>query len=136
MRVNPKEEEKPCKNCGKALFGRTDKRFCNDTCRNAFNRNKSLREHQAVHENLPEIFKIIKRNYELLKALGPPASDTQVWIRNGYPEDEGINPKFFTSVYQEGDILWRFCFDYGWRIYEGGGWNIYRQSAQADITCR
>ena len=50
-----------CENCGKPLFGRTDKRFCNDGCRNVFNRKKTAVLRGGDHENIPQIFRIIKK---------------------------------------------------------------------------
>jgi predicted nucleic acid-binding Zn ribbon protein len=112
------EEEKHCENCGKPLFGRTDKRFCNDTCRNTFNREKTLRGHIKDHENLPEIFRIIKHNYTLLKSHGDRQLDENEYLYFPLKEitEAGFNFKYFTSIYQDGAELWRFCFERGWRI--------------------
>jgi predicted nucleic acid-binding Zn ribbon protein len=52
--------ENTCENCGKPLFGRTDKRFCNDNCRNTYNRQKTLLEQKKAHDNLPEISRPLK----------------------------------------------------------------------------
>src|ERR1700749_2176709 len=104
-------DEKYCENCGKVLFGRTDKRFCNDTCRNTFNREKNLREQIKEHENLPEIFRIIKHNYRILKSFGElKAPNEGFWIDEATIWDQGFDERFFTSVYLEGDKLFKFCF--------------------------
>jgi hypothetical protein len=111
-------EEKHCENCGRVLFGRTDKRFCNDTCRNTFNREKTLREQIKEHENLPEIFKIIKNNYRILKSYAHKTLDPDVQLYFPAKDliSDGINVNYFTSIYQDGAELWRFCFERGWRI--------------------
>jgi len=113
--ANP--EERHCENCGKVLFGRTDKRFCNDTCRNTFNREKHLREKIKENENLPEILRIIKRNYQILKSKGPGPMDKYFQLIIPVEElvNEGFNFKYFTSIYFFGNELWRFCFERGWR---------------------
>jgi len=110
-------EEKHCENCGKVLFGRTDKRFCNDTCRNTFNREKHLREKVKENENLPEILRIIKRNYQILQSMrhGPLEEGLQVYMPVKELIKEGFNFKYFTSIYEDEDGLWRFCFERGWR---------------------
>jgi len=38
MAKQTENPDKTCENCGKSLYGRTDKRFCNDNCRNTYNR--------------------------------------------------------------------------------------------------
>ncbi|MBS1504853.1 MAG: hypothetical protein JST32_22525 [Bacteroidetes bacterium] len=129
-------DERYCEHCGKVLYGRTDQRFCNDTCRNTFNRNKSLQEKQAAHENLPEIFRIIKRNYEILKGLGPLGPDEGILVEKGGVKDYGIDPRFFTSIYIDGDQIWRFCFERGWwePETEKGGWEVRDRPGQAEIN--
>jgi len=49
------------------LFGMSDRRFCNETCRNSFNRKWREAELIKANENLPVILKIIKHNYDILK---------------------------------------------------------------------
>ena len=105
-----------CENCGKELFGRTDKRFCNDGCRNQFNREKAVREQQKAHDNLPEIFKIIKRNYEILQTYHPEElhPDASIYFDIKDLKDQGFNFKFFTSTGEIRGELYYFCFDIGW----------------------
>jgi predicted nucleic acid-binding Zn ribbon protein len=56
-----------CGDCGKEIKGRSDKRFCDDTCRNNFNRKKWQAEQIPISEDALEIIRIIKKNYQLLK---------------------------------------------------------------------
>lgn len=132
--LKPGSGERHCQHCGKVLYGRTDQRFCNDTCRNTFNRNKALQEKQAANENIPEIFRIIKRNYELLKAMGPLGPGEGLLSEKGSLKDMGIDTRFFTSIYIEGDQIWRFCFERGWREFEeeNSGWEIQDCREQAE----
>lgn len=107
---------KNCENCGKLLFGRTDKRFCNDSCRNQFNREKASRDAQKAHDNLPEIFKIIKRNYEILQTHHPEKlrPDEGMFFDIADLKDDGFNFKFFTSTGEIDGEVYKFCFDIGW----------------------
>jgi len=123
-----------CENCGKPLFGRTDKRFCNDGCRNTFNRNKAYQQRAEVHENVPEILKIIRNNYLLLKAIGGPIDEDCVSFFNAkLLADEGFNFSFCTSVLQEEGILWRFCFERGWYTDADGNCYVCDRPEQAKI---
>lgn len=56
-----------CKQCEKPLLGRSDPKFCNDSCRNNFNKSKPRPAKIDPHENQKAIFSIIKRNYDILK---------------------------------------------------------------------
>jgi hypothetical protein len=105
-----------CENCGKELFGRTDKRFCNDGCRNQFNREKAFRDAQKAHDNLPEIFKIIKRNYGILQTHHPEKlhPDERISFDIADLKADGFNFKFFTSTDEIDGEAYKFCFDIGW----------------------
>ncbi|GAA3976628.1 putative nucleic acid-binding Zn ribbon protein [Mucilaginibacter dorajii] len=115
------EKENSCAHCHKPLFGRTDKRFCNDTCRNTFNRQKTENQKLQASANLPEIFRIIKRNYEILKENCPQVLDHDENMLVNAKEflKTGFSPKFFTSVHitSYGEI-WYCCFELGFRIGE------------------
>lgn len=116
MQVKSDSQTQPkCENCNKELFGRIDKRFCNDNCRNEFNRKKKQLEIQKQHDNLPEILKIIKNNYAILKSYGP-LKDSEYIIEVERTEllRKGFNFKFFTSTAQHHNNQYKFCFERGW----------------------
>ena len=112
---------KSCLDCGKPLKGRSDKRFCNDSCRNNFNGRKRRDEQVRLNEQTPEIFRIIKKNYQLLKACKPPQLDSNGYIFGPLSEmlELGFDPKFCTSVLERDGETWKFCFECGFRISEG-----------------
>ncbi|ALL07105.1 hypothetical protein AQ505_17405 [Pedobacter sp. PACM 27299] len=112
-------EKKCCENCGELIVGRTDKRFCDTYCKNTFNSNRRKAERFQEYDNLPEIFKIIKNNHEILKTY-QPAEFSEQSSTEGISRQEllakGFNFRFFTSIQRDtfGEY-WKFCFDYGWR---------------------
>jgi hypothetical protein len=110
--------ENSCRECGKTfLIGRADRRFCNDSCRNAFNRKKKVADQVQAYDNLPDIFKAIKKNYEILKNLGGKMEedgDTK-FIPRDQLLSSGINLKFCTSIYQDKfGQLWHCLFERGY----------------------
>lgn len=126
---------KTCELCKKPLHGRIDQRFCNDTCRNNYNRTKRQHEKISPHENAGEIFKVIKSNYEVLK-LGIPGQTPEY---NGVICDthaflgSGINTKFYTSSFKSGDHEWYCVFDYCYTSQDDGTTKILRVYEQAEI---
>src|SRR5260370_612040 len=104
-----------CEDCGKEIHGRSDKRFCDDTCRNNFNRKKRQAKLVPITEDAQEIIRIIKRNYQLLKSkdMGP---DQQAFQPLSALLDKGFNPKFFTSTQVADGHLYHFCFECGFRL--------------------
>lgn len=106
---------KCCENCGKTLHGRSDQRFCNDTCRNNFNRKRRKAEKMVPHENAAEIINIIWKNYEILKGLyRNQIVENEMIIFKGQEHliQSGINPKFFTSVHTDKNgWIWYCVFE-------------------------
>jgi hypothetical protein len=111
---------KKCELCGNTFpqGSRDDKRFCGDTCRNSFNKQKKAAGKLPVHKNKSEILKIIKRNYEFLRKYAPQGSEDDF----SYMEIERLkdwkefNPKFYTNIKMIGNRPWYFCFDLGFSI--------------------
>ncbi|MBB6271841.1 hypothetical protein HDF26_002298 [Pedobacter cryoconitis] len=105
-----------CENCGKPLFGRADKRFCNDSCRNNFNRIKHNQQKDRGQLPNPEIFQIIKHNYEILSSYKSLKLDEGIiqFVERDELIRKGYHFKFFTSIYQDNDgRIWKYCLDYG-----------------------
>lgn len=102
-----------CENCSKELFGRIDKRFCNDNCRNEFNRKKKQQEIQKANESMPEILKIIKKNYEILLSYGAMDEDTEFVVSKENLQQKGFNFNFFTSI--DSKMEYCYCMERGWR---------------------
>lgn len=58
-------EPRFCLNCNDPLKGRSDKKFCDDQCRNAYNNEmKSIH-----HKELSAINKVLSRNRKILKGF-------------------------------------------------------------------
>ncbi|SDD66704.1 hypothetical protein [Pedobacter soli] len=116
--INP-ENQKKCTFCSKILHGRSDQRFCNDTCRNTYNRHKRTAEKIKEHVNTPEIFRIIKKNYEILKkGRERPLDDNETIFTNTIDiMAQGFNPKFFTSITKDkSGMQWYCVFEMGFSI--------------------
>jgi len=110
------EETRYCRECGKILHGRSDQVYCNDTCRNTFNKHKEKQTKTPPHPNEKEIFAIIRRNYDILKRLTPkgiyPGHQLSQSLEN---VSEKFNKNFFTGMIETNEGIWHLCFDRGWR---------------------
>ncbi|RZJ33282.1 MAG: hypothetical protein EOO18_09120 [Chryseobacterium sp.] len=75
---------------------------------------KRAAEKVEKHENTPEIFRIIKKNYELLKRGRIRHMDDNEYIMmktNDFLAD-GVNPKFITSTFtSENGSVWKCFFE-------------------------
>jgi hypothetical protein len=104
-------QNKICKLCGKGLKGRTDKKFCDDYCRNSFN-NQLKVPATAVVRNVNNALLKNRRVLEtLLNTKGRSVRTSREKLLQ-----LGFNFKYFTHLYttRQGKT-YSFCYDYGWR---------------------
>jgi len=100
---------KLCQECEQAIRGRTDKRFCNDSCRNAFNNRANSKENDMLNK----INNQLRRNRKILKNI---LADEKMYKTNKsklLAEGFAINyhtHRINTSKGHE----YIFCYEYGY----------------------
>lgn len=100
-------ETKECAECGEKILGRSDKRFCSDSCRNAFNYQKNRPGTNYVRN----VTNILKRNRRILEKLNPSGKTK---IHRDKLAEKGYNFTYFTNTHRTrkgGE--YRFCFEQG-----------------------
>src|SRR4051812_28087810 len=109
-----------CRQCEKQLYGRGDQVYCNDSCRNTFNKQKEKQAKTPPYRKEKEIFAIIRRNYDILKRLTPKG------IHPGHELSKTLgdvplqfNKQFFTGITETKEGIWYLCFDRRWREQDG-----------------
>ncbi len=101
-----------CKECGKPLVGRIDKKFCNDQCRFQYN-NKKKRVHEAAILNINQQ---LRKNRTIIKSLNPVGKTT---VRRSLLKNMGFSFDFFTHLYRtEKGTTYYFNYDYGYTLIE------------------
>jgi hypothetical protein len=81
--------QRKCQECGEALRGRADQKFCTDACRNAFNN----RKYGDSTSYMRKINRILKRNHAILMELnqnGKATTHKNILLK------EGFNFTYFT----------------------------------------
>jgi len=126
------EDSKRCSECGNPLGpGRSDRRFCNDICRTAFNnrrRNQAVagpitnyepdREQQREEQDDIQIGRIqqilFENRVKLINMTGLHDHSLNLNDFYGY----GLNLKYYTSEYldKDRDMKFKMCFDHGYHI--------------------
>lgn len=97
-----------CINCSEEFVGRSDKKFCSDQCRNAFN-NKITRQNEKV---ILDINKILRRNRKILMQFNPEGKTT---IRKEYLVKLGFNFNYHTHTFNtKNNNNYKFCYEYGY----------------------
>ena len=101
-------EQRTCLECGTPIKGRADKKFCSDTCRNAYN-NREARDTTNLVRNTN---RILSKNRRILAAMNPTGkTKTTRDIMIG----KGFNFDHFTSIYEtKKGGRYYFCYDQGY----------------------
>ena len=85
-------EQRACLECGEAVKGRIDKKFCSDYCRNSYN-NKVNKDSKNLIRNINNR---LRKNYKILSELNR-SGKTKVTRTKLY--DKGFDFQLFTSIY-------------------------------------
>lgn len=103
-----------CPQCGKAIVGRSDKKFCDAYCRNSFNNQHITADEQYIKMTNT----IIRKNRRILKTLCPEGKAT---VRREILETMGYDFRYFSGLYTSGKSKLRYflLYDYAFApIYD------------------
>ena len=120
------EEAKTCLQCGKQLRGRSDKRFCDDYCRN--NYNNQLKAH--VNNYVRNINNTLGKNRRILEACLAEAEETGKTTRQKLLQS-GFQFKYITHTYtnKKGNTYF-FCYDYGYLPLDNDWFLVVRRKEE------
>jgi len=105
-------EEKNCLECGDKVIGRSDKKFCNDYCRNAFNNKLDVGNKNLIRNTN----NALRRNYKILCALNKTGKTK---ILKYSLEKERFNFNLFTSIYTtKSGSQYFYCYDQGYLLLD------------------
>lgn len=101
-----------CLECGEQIHGRTDKKFCSDGCRNAFN-NKQNRDSTNL---MRSINNKLRKNYRILCKINTEGKTKTTKTKL---LSLGFNFEFITEfvVYKNGSE-YKFVYDQGYKLLE------------------
>ncbi len=114
--------EKSCLECGEKIVGRTDKKFCSDYCRNAYNNNLNKDNKNLVRN----VNNQLRKNYRILEELNP---DGKVRISKSKLVAKGFNFDYLTSIYttKTGNTYY-FVYDQGYLPLEGDFYALVKRT--------
>ncbi|MEP6464881.1 MAG: hypothetical protein ABJB05_01185 [Parafilimonas sp.] len=116
------EEAKTCMQCGKILRGRSDKKFCDDYCRNNYNNNLKSPANNYVRN----VNNILGKNRHILEEMIPAQKET-INILKDKLINSGFSFKYFTHILKTEKGTYFFCYDYGYLPLENQWFLIVRR---------
>lgn len=112
---------KDCLNCGERVIGRSDKKFCSDSCRSAF--------HYTLHQDDNPTIRLInsrlRQNYRILSAINPESHSIttrrKLMLR-------GFSFDFYTHIHRGRNGMTYFClYDQGYAALPDGKYSLVRR---------
>lgn len=97
---------KNCAKCGKALMGRSDKKFCDAYCRNAYNNQNKAEDERYIQR----INSLLRKNRRILKDLCPQGKAT---VRKEVLDQMGYKYQHFSGVFKSNTSVYYLVYDYG-----------------------
>lgn len=100
--------QKQCPECGEKIVGRTDKKFCSDYCRNAYN-NRINKDSKNLIKNINNR---LRKNWRILEELNPEEKTKTTRTKL---TSKGFNFNYFTSTYttRKGTVYY-FVYNQGY----------------------
>lgn len=107
---------KSCLACTRPIKGRTDKKFCDDSCRNNYN-NRLNSDATPLVRNINNILRKNRRILvDLLNGLEKPVAV----VEKQKLTEKGFHFNYFTEQFtNDRNETYYYCYDYGYRELEG-----------------
>lgn len=109
---------KVCIECGKNLNGRSDKKFCDDGCRNTHHNRLNNIQPSTVRQ----INSILRKNRKIIRHLLPKTGEVKI------PEQSlelmGFNFDYCTNVQLVEDKVVHYCYEFSYCKDKDGIYNM------------
>ena len=99
--------QRACLSCGRPIKGRSDKKFCDDYCRSAFNN----KVNGDLSPWVRSVNNILRKNRRILAELIP--DETAQTTRERLIE-KGFNFEYVTNTYTNKGNQYYFCYEFGY----------------------
>lgn len=110
-----------CLECRQKISGRTDKKYCSDHCRNAYN-NRLNKDSKNLIRNINNK---LRKNYRILAELNPKGKTRTTKIRL---LERGFDFEYFTHLYTtRSGTVYYFLYDLGYLPLENDSYMIVKR---------
>jgi predicted nucleic acid-binding Zn ribbon protein len=117
---------KQCLSCARPIKGRSDKKFCDDYCRNAFNNQLK----GGTNNFMRNVNNALRSNRRILESLLPQGERT-VKLRKEILLQQGFSFIHLTHTYlTKNGSQYFFCYEYGYLPLESGWYLVVKKSKE------
>lgn len=118
-----KKEPTLCLSCEKPVKGRSDKKFCDDYCRAAFNNDLKSASNNLVRN----VNNALGKNRRILESL-LPQGDATAKTNHDKLIEKGFQFKYHTHIYNtKTEKTYFYCYEYGYLPLENNWYLIVKR---------
>ena len=117
---------KLCMACSKPVKGRTDKKFCNDYCRNSFNN----QTHSSSNNYIRHINSLLQRNRRILAGIIPYTANRAKTTQTALLERGFLFQYCTHMVSNKKGNPYHFCYEYGYLAISESSYIVVRRKNQ------
>lgn len=115
-----------CLECSEPLIGRSDKKFCDDQCRNSYNNKLNGYSNNYIRN----VNNTLRKNYRILKKMNPGGT-TKTTKDKLYKE--GFDFNYFTNMYiTKQNKTYFYCYDQGYIALEDDLYALVKKKEYID----
>ncbi|MCK5847424.1 MAG: hypothetical protein KAG84_08290 [Bacteroidales bacterium] len=108
-------EERKCLECGTEIYGRIDKKFCSDQCRNTFNNRMQAHQNKYIRK----VNYILRKNRRIMEAIITNTDKNVKRVKRSTMLDKGFNFDYYTNIYStKNNKYYYFSYEYGYNVLE------------------
>lgn len=115
-----------CLNCKKVLKGRTDKKFCDDYCRNSYNNQLKATKNNLVRN----VNNALGKNRRILESFFKKEDEITKSTKEKLLQ-KGFQFKYITQIYtnKKGNVYY-FCYDIGYLPLENDWYLLVKRNEE------
>jgi hypothetical protein len=118
-----KKEPTLCLSCEKPVKGRSDKKFCDDYCRAAYNNDLKSASNNLVRN----VNNALGKNRRILESL-LPQGDATAKTNHDKLIEKGFQFKYHTSMYKaKNGNTYFYCYEYGYLPLENNWYLVVKR---------
>lgn len=111
-----------CLYCGTEIIGRSDKRFCDDSCRNNYHYHIKAKSDSAIM--IKRVNAQLLNNREILKSL---CIGNRIVIEKKLLDDNLFDFELITNLYKaKNGAVYRVVYDYAYKMLNDGNVQLLR----------
>ena len=117
-------EERKCLECNTEIYGRVDKKFCSDQCRNTFNNRTQAIQNKYIRR----VNYILRKNRRIMEELIEGSEKNVKRVKRNDMLDKGFNFDYYTNIYStKNNKYYYFSYEYGDNVLEDNYLAIVRR---------